>query len=81
MAGVTTTAVLDPEKLLWVPGERKIFIPKTEIKLATAAEMDWLARTNTIAFQLAWSDERDLVDRTLSPFWKQYYMKKQGLVE
>lgn len=78
MAGVTATAVLDPEKLLWVPGEKKIFIPKTEIKLATESEV-WWHESNRYAFQLVWFDSRDVVDRSMSPFWKSHYLQKQGL--
>jgi hypothetical protein len=28
LAGLTATAVLDPERLLWVPGQKLISIPK-----------------------------------------------------
>lgn len=35
-AGAAATAVLDPERLLWVPGEKKIFIPPVPKKMYEA---------------------------------------------
>ena len=32
LTGAAATMVLDPEKLLWVPGKKTIFIPKPVIK-------------------------------------------------
>lgn len=40
-AGVAAASTLDLDKLLWVPGEKTIFIPS--VKLAPVASMDALA--------------------------------------
>ena len=33
LGALLSAAVLDPERLLWVPGKRKIFIPPLQIQL------------------------------------------------
>lgn len=40
-AAAAATGVLDIERLLWVPGEKTIFIPTVEA--VTFAETDWFA--------------------------------------
>lgn len=45
LAAGLTGAALDPERLLWVPGQKTIFLPSVVEPLGNEFEfMDWLAR-------------------------------------
>jgi hypothetical protein len=40
VAATAAALELDPEKLLWVPGRKTIFLPAKEVHLATSAEVE-----------------------------------------
>lgn len=42
--GAAALATLDVDKLLWVPGERTIFLPALEPVTMSVETMDWLTR-------------------------------------
>jgi len=57
IASLAAAFALDPERLLWIPGAKKIFIPSAEIKVFSVEEMETWTEVDAVGrmFEVAWA--------------------------
>lgn len=78
LASLAATAVLDPERLLWVPGQKTIFVPKPQVLRQVLAiiagpypELGWHGRYPVDNVSANWPfDESPSVPRPNGTFLK-----------
>jgi hypothetical protein len=69
LAAFAAGAVLDPERLLWVPGQKTIFLPSqnTLIDPDWVCEYTWKEYAGTLVFtpeDIAWGKQQDFIAAT-----------------
>lgn len=62
-AGIVGAFAMDPERLLWVPGAKKIFIPESagKVEIYDMDDMNAILKINQYTFGLVYTNPEDVL--------------------